>query len=220
MKLIKLLVVLFTVNSFFAQEVKVKEESYSFNFGSKNAIVAHIPFGNKDVLEKELKSEMKNWGGKYSSSKDEMSITQGKIKFMGDKPFDAYSKIVANKDGSFEIAVAIDLGGAFMNSKDHGEQYKAMYSKIKDFAIKATQECVAEELKEEEKTLSKLQKEQKNLEKDNKDLNSDIENYKKKIAEAEDKLKSNAKDQSNKKEEIEKQETVVKELEKKKKSIK
>ena len=58
MKLIKLLVVLFTVNSFFAQEVKVKEESYSFNFGSKNAIVAQIPFGNKDVLEKELKSEM------------------------------------------------------------------------------------------------------------------------------------------------------------------
>lgn len=218
-KVISILFVLFTGLNF-AQEVRVNEGSYSFSFGSKNAILISIPLGNKDMIEKDLRSEMKDWGGKFSSTKNEMSVTQAKSKFMGEKPFDAFSAINANKDGSIEIAVAIDLGGAFMNSKDHAEQYKAMSAKLKAFAIKASMESVAEELKEQEKVLEKLQKEQRDLEKDKKDLESDIESYKKKIAEAESKIKENEKNQETKKQEIVSQEKVVQEVDKKLKSVK
>jgi len=211
-------ITLISVSTFAGNEVKISEESEAFSVGSKNAIVVTIPFGKADIVEKELKNELKDWGGKYSSSKGEYKMMQGKLKAVGSKPFDAYAKIIISGN-EVKVAVAIDLGGAFLSSREHGAQYTAMCAKLKEFAIKAGNECVEEELKAEQKILSSQQKEQKGLEKDKETLLNSIEDYRKRILEAEKKVEENIKLQETQKGLIETQGKKVVEVEEKKKSI-
>lgn len=210
--------ILFSVMSLFVfgqNEVRINEEQVSYSVGSKNSIVVNIPYANMDILEKELKSELKDWGGKYNSSKDEYTSTQASFKAMGDKPFDVIARIIKSGE-TIKVAFAIDLGGAYVTSNQHQEQFNVMNDKIKAFAIRASKECVAEELKTEGKVLSSLEKDQKELEKDKESLLKSIDDYRKKIAEAEKKIEENVTNQSKKKVEIAKQAEKVKEIEKKK----
>lgn len=213
----QLFTVLFTalgISAMAQNEIKISEDNQSFSVGSKNSIVVNIPYGKMDIIEKELKSEMKDWGGKYNSSKGEFTATQASAKFMGDKPFDAYAKIIVSGD-IIKVAVAIDLGGAFMSSGNHGTHFHAMKERMKAFALKAAKESVAEDLKTEQKILSGFEKDQKDLEKDKESLLKSIEDYKKKIADAEKKIEENVNNQSKKKEEIAKQTEKVAEVGKK-----
>lgn len=212
------IIAVFTLLSVFVfgqNEVRINEEHTTFSVGSKNSIVVNIPFANLDILEKELKRELKDWGGKYNSSKDEYTSTQASFKAMGDKPFDVIAKIIKSGE-TVKVAFAIDLGGAYLTSNQHQEQFNVMKDKIKAFAINASKECVAEELKTEGKVLSSLEKDQKELEKDKESLLNSIEDYRKKIAEAEKKIEENVSNQSKKKVEIAKQAEKLKEVEKKK----
>lgn len=212
------IIAVFTLLSVFVfgqNEVRINEEHTTFSVGSKNSIVVNIPFANLDILEKELKRELKDWGGKYNSSKDEYTSTQASFKAMGDKPFDVIAKIIKSGE-TVKVAFAIDLGGAYLTSNQHQEQFNVMKDKIKTFAINASKECVAEELKTEGKVLSSLEKDQKELEKDKESLLNSIEDYRKKIAEAEKKIEENVSNQSKKKAEIAKQAEKLKEVEKKK----
>jgi len=209
---------LFTLVGFalFAQNnVSVSEENTSFSVGSKNSIVVNIPYGSIDVIEKALKSELKDWNGKYNSSKGEFTAIQAKLKEMGDKPFDAYAKIITSGD-VIKVAFAIDLGGAFMTSNQHSSQFNEMRAIVKKFAVETATECVEEDLKAETKKLESFEKDQKDLEKEKENLLNSIEDYRKKISEAEKKIGENMTNQSSKKSEISTQAQKVKEIEKKK----
>jgi len=201
-------------------EIKLSEEIQSFALGSKNCIVVNIPYGNKDIVEKELKSEMKDWGGKYNSSGNEFFTVQSTVKFMGDKPFDAVVKIISTEENNFKIAFAIDLGGAYMNSREHRDQFSAMSERIKKFAKETAVKCVEKQHETNTDFLSDMEKVQRNLEKDKKDLEEDIQSYKKKIAEAEQKIKENDQTQEKQKEAIKAQKLKVSESETKLKSLK
>lgn len=203
----------------FAQEIKVSEESQTFTTGSKNCIVVNIPYGTADIVERQLKKELKDWNGKFETSKGEFIMIQGTSKFMGEKPFDAHAKIL-NENGNMRVAFAIDLGGAYLSSREHAVQYKAMSERIREFARETSLKCVEEELDAASKQLSDFEKEQRSLEKDQADYVKDIEDYKKKIAEAEQKIEKNKDEQAKKKEAIKLQMEKVGEIEKKKKGIK
>ncbi len=199
----------------FAQNsVTVTEENNNFSVGSKNSIVVNIPYGNMDVVEKELKSELKDWDGKYNSSKGEYTSMQAKLKVMGDKPFDVYAIIITSGD-VIKVAFAIDLGGAYMNSNQHSQQFNEMREVLRKFALETAKECVGEELKAENKKLESFEKDQKDLEKEKENLLNSIDDYRKKISEAEKKIEENMTNQSNKKTEISTQAQKVKEIEKK-----
>jgi hypothetical protein len=170
------------------QEVKTSNEKVSFSHGSFDAIVVSIPYGNKDVVEKELKSEMKDWGGKYNSSKDEYTAKQAKIKAMGDKYFDGYAKIIES-GSEIKVAFAVDLGGAYLNHREHGDQHKAIEGRVKKFGQSAAKESVNGMIETETKALKKLTGEKEDLLKDIEHSKKDIEDYKKKITEAEQKIK-------------------------------
>lgn len=195
--------------------VSISEENTNFNIGSKNSLVVNIPYGSLEVIEKAVKSELKEWGGKYNSTKGEFTTMQAKLKEMGNKPFDVYAKIITSGD-ILKVAFTIDLGGAFMTSNQHGAQFKEMKEIVKRFAIKTAQECVDEDLKTENKKLEGLQKDQKDLEKEKESLLNSIDDYRKKISEAEKNIEKNMTNQSNKKTEISTQSEKVKEIEKKK----
>lgn len=206
--------------TFSQAEIKLSEEIQSFALGSKNCIVVNIPYGNKDIVEKELKNEMKDWGGKYNSNGNEFFTVQSTVKFMGDKPFDAVVKIISTEENNFKIAFAIDLGGAYMNSREHRDQFSAMSEQIKKFAKTTATKCIEKELDTNKDFLSDMEKVQRGLEKDKKDLEGDIESYKKKIAEAEQKIKENEQTQEKQKEAIKTQKSKVETSESKLKSLK
>lgn len=203
----------------FAQDISTSEQTTSFTNGSHNSIVVNIPHGNKDVIEKELRSEVKEWGGKYNSSKGEFSSIQGTMKSMGDKAFDGYAKIIEN-NGDFKVAIAVDLGGAYMESRTHSAQYKVMEARAKKFAQNCAKECVNMELAAEAKILKELEKDKSGLEKDIEGSKKDIEDYKKKISDAETKISNDEKSLKTKQDELAKQNAKIAEVEKKLKGIK
>ncbi len=204
----------------FSQSITTSERNESFSVGNKNAIVVNVPYGNQEIVEKELKSELKDWGGKYNSSKNEQSTTQAQTKDMGDKHYDVYAKVMTANDGTVQVAFAVDLGGAYLNSREHSAQFNAMNARIKKFAARAASECIETEMDLENKVLKDLEKEQKNLEKEQSDYEKAIEDYKKKIEETQAKIEENKKNQETKKSEISVQQSKIGEVEKKKKSMK
>ena len=210
-----ILLIHISISFSFSQKVSLDERNATFNVGSRNALLVTIPYSNSDFIEKKIKEEVKNWGGKNSSSKGEYTTTQSQIKELGEKPFDSFVKIVDAKEGMITVAFAFDLGGAFLSSSAHSAQYSAISKKIKDFALSTSKEFVNEELKENQSILKANQKEQESLVKDKTSLENSIVDYKKKIDEAIVKIEKNTQDQAKKQAEIKTQEAKVGEVIKK-----
>lgn len=219
MKTIALIAAMAATTFFYGQEVKTNEENVSFSNGTHNAIVVTIPYGNKDVVEKELKSELKDWGGKFNSSKGEMQAMGASSKAMGNKIYDGYAKIISENEKEIRVAFAIDLGGAYLDSRQHNDQYKVMNERIKKFGKNAANESINEEIAVEAKVLKELEGNKSDLEKSIEESKKDIEDYKKRIAEEEQKIKDNEAALTKKGEEITTQTSKLGDVEKKKKAI-
>jgi hypothetical protein len=209
-----------SLNSYlFSQEIRLQEATHYFNIGSKNALVVNIPFGKMEIIEQELKKELKKWNGKYDSEKGEYKSIQANTKFSGNKPFDAYVKIIKENEQTFKVAFGIDLGGAFLNSKEHDNQFRAFNQELVNFARACSLACIEEELDIENKKLSKIEKDLRSLEKDKEKLEEDIQDYKKKIVAAERKIENNVQIQYKNKDEIVRQKELIQKIEKKRKSL-
>lgn len=204
----------------FSQEVKTDEKNVDFSNGKHNAIIITIPYGKKDIVEKELKSELKSWDGKYNNSKGEMTTAGSSFKAMGDKPFDSYAKVIMDNDEEVQVAVAVDLGGAYLESKMHGSQFKAIQERLKKFGVEAAHSSLDDQIDIEGKKLRELNGNKADMEKTIENAKKDIENYKQKIADAEQKIKDNEAAITQKEGEITTQTTVLEGVQKKKKSVK
>jgi hypothetical protein len=204
----------------FAQKVKVKESNESIGEGSHNALVVTLYGVNPSDAEDEFKSFMKEYDGKRSSKGGAIFIDNALIKEMGANTIDIYGKANGKKgDPEITFIVAFDLGGAFLNSSEHKDQFNTAEKIVKDFAVKAIKNAVEEQLKAAQKIQSKLEDNQKDLEKENKSLNNDIEDYKAKIKRAEDDIVKNKTAQDKKKAEIEAQKKVVGDIDTKLKAV-
>lgn len=202
-----------------AAQVKVEEKSLSID-GSKNGFYISIPYGNLKQIEASLKDELKDWKGKFSSKGGTYFVDDCSLKDMGDNTFDVYAKIEENDKGGAFVSLAIDLGGAFLNSRDHGVQWKAMTTRLTAFGVKAAKSVIDEEIKVEEDILKTKQKELSDLESEQAKKEKEIEDYKKKIADNEKAIEEGKKSQETKKGEIKEQETKVKVVNDKKAAIK
>lgn len=206
--------------SFAQQKIQVNESNENIGGAGHNALVVTIPGASLDDVEKAWKGQVKKMGGKMSKSKGEYFGDNCKLKAMGDNTFDVYSRAEKDGDDAVKLIVGVDLGGAFLSSSAHADQFKIIKEEMYDFAVNTSKDIIAGELKMEEKNLEKLEKEQKDLEKEKSKLEKDIEDYKKKIAQAEEDIKTNEENQGKKKEEIGEQKKVVKTVEEKMKAVK
>lgn len=216
-KLLTLTLSFFALSSF--SQVLIKETNVNIE-GSKNGFEIEIPYADVKTVEKELKDLFKSWKGSFSSKKDVMKADDCKDKDMGENTFDVYGTVVANGDEGSKALIAIDLGGAYLSSKEHSSQFKVMEQELKIWGIKTATIYVEDMERQEEKVLSDKQKELEDLEKDQKKMEQEIEDYKKKIEDNEKAIEQSKKDQETKKEEIKVQEGVVNEVIKKKEGIK
>ena len=218
MKKIFTLALAFIAFNSFSQEVLIKETNVNID-GAKNGFEINIPYADKKTTEKELKDLFKSWKGSFSSKKDVMKADDCKDKQMGENTFDVYGTVVEGGEEGSKVYIAIDLGGAYLSSKDHANQFKIMESELKVWAVKTATIYVEEIEKTEEKNLKDKEKELSDLEKEQAKMEQEIEDYKKKIEENEKAIEQSKKDQETKKEEIKTQEGVLQEVIQKKESI-
>lgn len=198
-------------NALLAQEIVTRETSEKFSTGSQNAIVTTI-FENKagnvmDAWKKVLKEF------KYEKLKDSDNEVFGDnilIKEWGNNTADFYTKFEEDKKAkTVKMSVAVDLGGAYLSSSGDNDKFKFVEKMVKDFAVRATREPIAEAVKTNEKQLRKLEDQQKDLEKDKTKLNENIEEYKSKIGKAERDIVEKDVELVKKKAEVEVQKKVV-----------
>ncbi|OFY83442.1 MAG: hypothetical protein A3F72_20580 [Bacteroidetes bacterium RIFCSPLOWO2_12_FULL_35_15] len=203
-----------------AQKIKVKEANENIGGGSHNSITVTLyDISPSDAVDA-FRSFIKKYDGKRSSLDGGVFSDNATIKDMGNNTIDIYGKAQGKKgDPEITFVIAFDLGGAFLNSSDHKEQYKTAEKIAKEFAINTCKEIVEQKLKDAQRKQSGFEDEQKDLEKENRSLTSDIEDYKAKIKKAEDNIVTNKSNQEKKKAEIETQKKAVSEVETKLKSI-
>ncbi len=201
-----------------AQKITVTESREDIGGGSHNALIVEVYGADAKDVEKALKSKMKDYGAKVSNNKGELFGNNAIIKDMGPKYMDLYGRVEDKKD-EVRVIVAFDLGGAFLNSSDHHDQYKAAERILHDFAYNLTKEALDYQLKTQQKALDKLNGEQKDLVKENTNLNNQITDYQNRIKKNQDAIEKNKEDQAAKQKEIAQQQQVVDEAGKKAKSV-
>lgn len=170
-----------------AQSIHVKEGNEKFSTGSQPAVVTTIHENNLDEVMSEWKKVLKDYKNeKVKENNNEVFGDNILVKEWGNNPVDFYTKFTEDKaNKSVHMAVAVDLGGAYLSSSHDKDKLKYVETMVRNFAIRMTKEPIADAVKASEKALAKLEDDQKDLEKDKKNLQDDIINYKNKIAKAE-----------------------------------
>ena len=217
MKTIFTLFIAFAGFSAFSQ---IKVESKSVNIdGNHPGFVVNIPYGDKKMIEKELKDELKSWKGKYKGG-DVIFVDDCRLKEMGKNTFDVYATVQEIAEGGATVNVAIDLGGAFLNPNDHGDKYKIIEAKLYKFGVKAAKNVIGEEVKAEEKIQKEKEKELEELKKEKEKKEKTIQDLENEIKKIEEEIKENGKQQEEKLKEIEAQKAKVQEVIKKQEAVK
>ncbi len=211
-----------TPSVFFAQLTPKGVESQSLisetekvmSQGTKNSLSVNLSKTNAKFAEKIWKDFIKQYKGDYKRDKknDEYFLDNAMIAGIGGgNTVDMYMKFNETNDNT-TATLWIDLGGAYVNSKDFKDKYSEAEKMMFNYAITVSKEQTKLQLEEQQKTLKKLESDQKSLEKKNASLLADIEDYKKKIAKAEEDIKTNLKQQEETKVKMETQKKVVDEV--------
>ena len=215
----KLLFTLLTFTAVLSLSAQVRVEEKNVNIeGSKNGFYISIPYGDQKQIEDLLKSELKNWKGKFTTP-GYILVEDCSMKDVSDH-FTTYAKVEANPDGGANVSLAIDLGGAYLSSAEHGAQYKIVLQRLQTFGVSAAKSVVDGEIKAEENVLKERQKELADLEADQAKREKENEDMKNKIAENEKAIEESKKNQETKKGEITTQEGKLQEVIQKKEAIK
>ncbi len=211
-----------TPSVFFAQLTPKGVESQSLisetekvmSQGTKNSLSVNLSKANAKFAEKIWKDFIKQYKGDYKRDKknDEYFLDNAMIAGIGGgNTVDMYMKFNETNDNT-TATLWIDLGGAYVNSKDFKDKYSEAEKMMFNYAITVSKEQTKIQLEDQQKALKKLESDQKSLEKKNANLLADIEDYKKKIAKAEEDIKTNLKQQEETKVKIETQKKVVDEV--------
>jgi hypothetical protein len=188
-----LLCLIISVSTGFAQKIKVNEGNFNLNGGSHNAMKVMIYEQDASEVEKAWKSEMKKSNAKVSS-KGGIVANNAVIKAIGEHPCDVYATFGNSGDGT-EMIVGFNLGGAYLSSSEHVDQYKSAEKMVEAFASKQVAEAMKIQVKAAEKLVKDQEKNLEKLEGDKKNLENDIQKYKDGIKKSENDLITNKKDQ-------------------------
>ena len=218
-KYIFVVVIFISLNLQAQYNIQVSEKALKFQDGNYNAFVATIYESDKKEVEKLWKKQIKDMHANVSSQKGEMKGDDAKMKSMGENTFDIYS-LVTEKEKSIELAVAIDLGGAFLSSSQHSDKAKIISNLVSDFAIKTTKDGIGRIIKKEKKVQEELNKELSDLESKKIKLEKNIENWEKDIEQAKKDILQSEQDQKLKQKEITEQDKVVDAIKAKQKAVK
>jgi hypothetical protein len=195
----------------------VREGERVMSQGSKNALTVDLPKTTVKEAEKLWKDYAKQFKGDTKKDKktDEWFTDNAMIAAIGGaNTIDMYTKFSESGDIT-TVGLWIDLGGAYVDSKAFADKYAEAEKILQNFALTVAREQTKKQLSDQQDDLKKMEKAEKKLEDKNADLLKDIENWKKKIAQAETDIQTNLKQQEEQKAKIEGQKKLVDEIAKK-----
>lgn len=176
-----------------AQEIVVTEGKADLG-GAKNPVLqVTIYESTENDVEKAWKSLMKGYNAKVTS-KEVIFSDNAKITELSTNTVDTYA-MMSSTDEGVKFSVAIDLGGAFVNSTTHATYYDIAEKMVKDFAVDVCKKAVKAKYEAELAKQKKLENELKDLAKKKEKLANDITEWQKSIANAEKEIEINIKDQ-------------------------
>jgi hypothetical protein len=195
----------------------VREAERVMSQGSKNALTVDLPKTSMKEAEKLWKDYAKQFKGdtKKDKKSDEWFTDNALIAAIGGaNTIDMYAKF--SESGDFTtVGLWIDLGGAYVDSKGFADKYAEAEKILQNFALLVVREQTKKQLSDQQDDLKKMEKAEKKLEDKNADLVKDIENWKKKITQAEADIQTNLKAQEDQKAKIDAQKKLVDEIAKK-----
>ena len=195
----------------------VREGDRTMSQGTKNSLTLDINGVPIKIVEKYWKEYAKQFkvDTKKDRKTDEWFTDNALVASLGGaNTVDMYTKF-ADNGNSTNMAMWVDLGGAYINSKDFKDKYDAAEKIMVDFALSVQREQTKTMLSEQQDEQKKLERDQRNLEKKNTNLHNDIDDWKKRIAKAENEIQLNLKAQEDQKKKIENQQKLVDEIAKK-----
>jgi hypothetical protein len=196
---------------------QVSEQERSMSKGVNNALVIEIPMADPGMIEKLWKKYMKDYDGKTKKVKGEPEWLSDDADIPGigsGNTMDVYSKI-AESGEDVELIVWFDLGGAFLDSDLHPDNYLEGEKFLMRFSLFVEKEKTKLELEAEEKELKNMEKELKDLERNKERYFEIIADAERRIEEAKADIEQNEKDQEAQKKVIEDQLEVIKKVQKK-----
>ena len=187
-------------------QAEISEGDLAMSQGTNNGLSFSIPTSDekiaKDVWEKYVKSIKGKT--KYNRNTNEILTDDAKIKELSANTVDIYAKLTGDK-----MTVWVDLGGAYLNSEDHTDQYAVIEGMIDDYHDAISLHLAEVNLKKQEDALKSLTGDLKRLENENGRYNKAIEKAQQEIAENERLIKVNLSSQDAKKGEISAQQAKV-----------
>jgi hypothetical protein len=175
-----------------SQPVVINEKKISMSLGPQSCFYIELKGADKKLAEKTFAEFFKPYGKlKENSKAREFFITGTKITPVGgSNGMDLYVKFEEGKNLS-TVYIWVDLGGEFMNSKDHPKMSESMDRWLQDYHLEVRKKVVAEEVRQEEKQLAYLEKELKKLKEKHVSFEQDIEKARLKILESEKNIEKN-----------------------------
>ncbi len=164
---------------------QIMESAKVMSQGDKNALTVKLPDTEVKVVEKEWESFIKGYKAKLRKIKksSEIFADNAKIEDISTNAVDVYA-LVSQRGDDTELSVWFDMGGAYLNSENHPDQYTKAQGMLNTFLGRVSKTYVANLLNEEQKKLKGLEGNLKDIEKSAANSVRDIAKYEEKIAEA------------------------------------
>lgn len=187
---------------------QVVEKSMDMSDGEQSGLEVELPVDRKNA-EKIWKSYVKPYGKVDWDRKNKehvlfnvrvSSITSDQVTIVA--RFNQYKDITK---GSFWIK----SGDKYLTSSEDSDDLRSAGEFLQEYAYETERHSIREQIKGEDKSLSKLDKDLGKLVKKNDNLHKDIEKAKETIAKKEKEIEQNLKDQEAKKMAIEKQKETI-----------
>ncbi len=189
------------------------ESTKAMSQGDKNALSVKLPDTEVKVVEKEWESFIKGYKAKLRKIKksSEIFADDAKLENISSNTVDVYA-LVSPRGEDTELSVWFDLGGVYLNSTSHPDQYNSAKVMLNEFLGKVSKTYIANLLNEEEKKMKDLENVLKDIDKSSANSVKDIEKYKEKISEAEANIEKLKIDKEGALKDIEAQKAVIKKV--------
>lgn len=183
------------------------------SMGSKSAFTVKYEGTDVKTVENQWEKTVKSYKGKVKNNKaKELFADNVKMKDLSTNTVDVYATVAKDEtDNTTILSVWYDLGGAFLNEREHPSQAVAVKNMLDQTSLRIGAVRTEDVLEEEEDTLKDMNKDLEKMVKEKEKGLEDIEEAKALIAKTEEMIEENNKGQEAKKEEIEAQEKTLEE---------
>ena len=185
--------------------------------GQQSALVLEIPSVSQELVSDHWKQYMKDFyreKPKWQRRDDEWLSDDADVSVLGaGNTVDIYAKTRERED-NVEIQMWVDLGGAFLNSREHPDRYTEAEKLLLRFALEVAKEKMRLDIEEQEDLLKDMNQDLSRLSSQKKRSEREIKRAKETIQKAEADIEQNLQEQEEMQAKITQQEELIKKLQK------